>query len=735
MLRFFGTILLIILANTCWSQTYFLNGDAEAVGDDCYQLTAAQGNQSGTVWYADQLDLTENFSLVFEMNFGSNDANGADGMVFVLHQLGTSAIGTSGGGMGYLNFGTSVGIEFDTWDNTNYGDLSADHIALMINGSVDHNSANNISGPVQANPNFINIEDGQNHTVQINWYATQHIFRVWFDCSLRITAVLDAVQIFGGDPLVYWGFTGATGGAWNTQTVCLAEDIITVGESVSICNGASTILNVGGDPDGAFNWQPPDGLDDPFSPSPTASPTETTTYIVSYSDLCGQGFTDTVTVVVETLEAWALESELVLTCTNTSGQLSAENNFDNNVDYLWTTDDGNIVSGSNSQTSSIDSPGTYYVTVSFADACYAYDTVVVTGDFNFDVTIDPVELLNCINGEVDIDADASMNTGVDYSWSTDNGTITTDPEDDQITVTDEGDYTVVAYLNEYCQSTATVTVQANFETFTAEAGPNQVVNCYSSSTALQGSTDGGNAIILWSTGNGTILGGFTTLSPTVTSAGTYTITVTNPASGCQSTDQVTVEADFVIPTVEAGLSDTLTCREPFAEISGLSYSEGNMNLSWTTVDGNIVSGSGSPTPIFDAPGTYTLTVTNIDNGCTNSDQLEVFVNDDFYIDITQLTIPNVFSPGTDNLNDYWKPYLANDPEFDLANVMEEFDLQIFNRWGNLIYTSDGYVRQWDGRVDGKILDTGTYYYLLTYHIACGVDEVKSVQGNLQLLVK
>ncbi|MFM1930831.1 MAG: hypothetical protein RL226_134, partial [Bacteroidota bacterium] len=82
------------------SQTYFLNGTAFALGGDCYLLTPAIGNQNGAVWYANQIDLTEPFDLKFEMNFGIVDANGADGIMFVLQTVGTNALGQSGGGLG-----------------------------------------------------------------------------------------------------------------------------------------------------------------------------------------------------------------------------------------------------------------------------------------------------------------------------------------------------------------------------------------------------------------------------------------------------------------------------------------------------------------------------------------------------------------------------------------------------------------------------------------------------------
>ena len=81
-------------------QAYFLNGTASSIEGDCYQLTTTQSNQNGTVWNGEFIDLESPFELSFTMNFGTIDATGADGMVFVLQDVGTDALGQSGGACG-----------------------------------------------------------------------------------------------------------------------------------------------------------------------------------------------------------------------------------------------------------------------------------------------------------------------------------------------------------------------------------------------------------------------------------------------------------------------------------------------------------------------------------------------------------------------------------------------------------------------------------------------------------
>ena len=59
---------LMWLTTSGHAQSYFLNGTAESLGGDCYQLTTTLGNQNGAVWYPELIDLTQPFDLNFTMN-------------------------------------------------------------------------------------------------------------------------------------------------------------------------------------------------------------------------------------------------------------------------------------------------------------------------------------------------------------------------------------------------------------------------------------------------------------------------------------------------------------------------------------------------------------------------------------------------------------------------------------------------------------------------------------------
>ncbi len=284
--------------NLCQPASFVMNGNAIALGGDCYQVTPGISWQNGAFWSNTQVDLNSDFDFQFTLNLGVNDANGADGVVFVLQRLGSSAIGASGGGMGYSSFGTSLGVEFDTFYNPEFNDPPEDHIAIELNGIVDHFTLENIGLPVQMSSTNANTEDGLDHVVGITWKASTQTISVYFDCILRVQSSYDLINnVFGGQSLVFWGFTGATGVFYNFQSVCALPDAMQT-EMVDICPGSSATLNAGSSIDGIYSWTPATFLDDASIASPVASPPDTLVYEVSYQDLCNMTVTKQVTVNV-----------------------------------------------------------------------------------------------------------------------------------------------------------------------------------------------------------------------------------------------------------------------------------------------------------------------------------------------------------------------------------------------------------------------------------------------------
>src|SRR5437868_8708102 len=90
--------LLFIVKSSC--AQYTVNGNAQQISCNCYNLTNETNNQSGSVWNNNKIDLSQSFDFNFSVNLGRFDSNGADGMVFVLQPISTS-VGSTGGGLGY----------------------------------------------------------------------------------------------------------------------------------------------------------------------------------------------------------------------------------------------------------------------------------------------------------------------------------------------------------------------------------------------------------------------------------------------------------------------------------------------------------------------------------------------------------------------------------------------------------------------------------------------------------
>ncbi len=95
--------------------------------------------------------------------------------------------------------------------------------------------------------------------------------------------------------------------------------------------------------------------------------------------------------------------------------------------------------------------------------------------------------------------------------------------------------------------------------------------------------------------------------------------------------------------------------------------------------------------------TYTLMAIGQGN-CSASDTLTVKV-------LKTVTIPNAFSPNGDGINDTWN--LENLKDYPGASV------EVYNRYGQVIYYSIGYSKPWDGTSKDKPLPVGTYYYIIT----------------------
>ncbi|MFT6716813.1 MAG: gliding motility-associated-like protein, partial [Saprospiraceae bacterium] len=93
---------------------------------------------------------------------------------------------------------------------------------------------------------------------------------------------------------------------------------------------------------------------------------------------------------------------------------------------------------------------------------------------------------------------------------------------------------------------------------------------------------------------------------------------------------------------------------------------------------------------------YYLTVTDA-NGCKDTSSVLISI-------IESIEYPDGVSPNGDGLNDTW-------PIIFIENFPDAI-VEIYNRWGQMLFHSVGYQDRWDGTFDGKTLPVGTYYFVI-----------------------
>ncbi|MEZ4982043.1 MAG: HYR domain-containing protein [Saprospiraceae bacterium] len=189
-------------------------------------------------------------------------------------------------------------------------------------------------------------------------------------------------------------------------------------------------------------------------------------------------------------------------------------------------------------------------------------------------------------------------------------------------------FVTVSDLNN-CQQVQTITVTSNTTPPTVTAGPSRTINCNNSMVTLNasGSSSGPAFSYNWTTNNGNIVSGGTTLTPTVDAPGLYTLEVTNNSNGCTASAATTVAEDTNPPLADAGDDLEIGCGQSSIMLDGTGSDSGpDINYNWTSSNGNILSGGNTATPTVDMPGTYTLEVTNTANGCSATSSVDVTLN-------------------------------------------------------------------------------------------------------------
>jgi gliding motility-associated-like protein len=400
-------------------------------------------------------------------------------------------------------------------------------------------------------------------------------------------------------------------------------------QQLTCANTTATLSGSSSTPGASFSWSGP-GIVSGGSTA-TAVVNQAGQYTLTVTDASsGCQATETVDVSQNnTIPDVSIAPPAGLDCSTTQITLQG-NSATGGVQFQWAGP--SVVSGGSTAQATINQPGLYTLTVTNpANSCQNSASVTVTqsGDLP-DVNIAPPSLITCSTTQVSLNAGSSI-PGVTYTWSGPgivSGGGTASP-----TVNAAGTYSVNVFNPaNNCTATETVTVSQDISTPNIQIISGNEINCVESEVVLSVTSDPVNVIRQWS-GPG-IVGSSTGADVVVNTAGTYSVTVTRSDNGCSASASVDVIENTAVPNVQIGSPDELTCVTAEVVLSGQSATPG-VSFSWNGP--GIVSGGSSSAPTVNQPGTYTLTVSDPTNGCSNA--VDVLVSEN--------TTPPDVSAGSD----------------------------------------------------------------------------------------
>ncbi|MCO6489804.1 MAG: hypothetical protein J5I98_15415 [Phaeodactylibacter sp.] len=256
-------------------------------------------------------------------------------------------------------------------------------------------------------------------------------------------------------------------------------------------------------------------------------------------------------------------------------------------------------------------PGTYEITVTDVNGCSVTEIIDYTIGNLLSLDIEVTQQPDCpssSNGILTAVASGGQG-GYEYQWSTGSTGA-------MLAGLEPGLYIVTATDDGGCAINLGITLHPRV---TADAGPEQTLDCYGLTVALDGSLSATGPTIAyeWTGPNGFLS---TQLNPVVSEPGIYTLQVTDTAlPGCSAMDMVVVTEDLIPPALISISPDFVSCDSAI-----LSYPLfPGMSISWELPGGGAFTG---PVLGVTESGAYSFTITDNANGCTAAGQILVDID-------------------------------------------------------------------------------------------------------------
>ncbi|HSY76476.1 MAG TPA: gliding motility-associated C-terminal domain-containing protein, partial [Bacteroidia bacterium] len=472
--------------------------------------------------------------------------------------------------------------------------------------------------------------------------------------------------------------TDANTCASNSATVTINVNNIVVTASAAnsnLCAGSSTVLTASGATN--YTWSLPAGLTTTTFDTTTANPGSTVTYTVmgTTTGKCKDSATVVITVNTPPVITASASSDSI--CSGGAGTILNANGGNT---YVWS--DGSTGTPVN-ETPAVNT--TYTVTGTDVNGCIGTATVSinVSPTPTVSISVIPSNDTVCPGQSVTITASSSAGS---YLWSDGSTTssVTFTP------ATSPATYSVVA-TSGACSSNASQSVYLYSPVALNMLALDSI--CTGGSAAIGALATGGKTAYnyVWtpaSVGSGP---GPFVVSPAAST--TYSCTVTD---ACGS---IATSSTQVVITSAAVASFTAT-PNPVPGGQFVSFVNNSINATswyWTFGDGQASTVS-FPYHQYDTAGTYLVTLAvKSANGCRDT------VRDTIHV-IEMIYVPNVFTPNGDGQNDVFHI---------TATSVKTYSIEIFNRWGQRVFSTDSPNIDWSGRSESGVMESdGIYYYII-----------------------
>ena len=377
--------------------------------------------------------------------------------------------------------------------------------------------------------------------------------------------------------------------------------------------------------------------------------------------------------------------------------------------YIWS----NGVTTSNNNVAPT-ATTTYIVTGTDMNGCSSSDNVTVSVIGDISMTISHSPSIVCPGEQVIITTNIVGGTPP-YTIYLDDGTVVSPP---LIMIPEQTTVITMTAVSSSCNSSVSATdtikvLDVPVPTFTSDITD----GCVPLSVAFNNTNTETGLSYKWNFGNyGNNISYVKNPVQTYFESGIFDVTLTlTTADNCKSSTTITNMINAFPKPIAKFYADPPVVSVIKTEISFFNLSIDNYNNYWAFGDGDsslLVNPSHNYNPNYLGDFVVELVVES-DRGCKDTVRSIIKVED-----VATMYVPTGFTPDNDGINDM---FIVKASGVD----MDDFSMNIYDRWGEIIYTFNDIYSGWDGKIKGKTVESGVYTWLVVYKDFTGVQYTKS----------